>query len=267
MPLSMELLRDLRASTRLLFLFEVTTTRHTRLRTIADRLGMTVQGASEYAHGLQADGLLALVSGEYRATKKGVELLHDQFVGLRGFVDRAGRALAFVETTAALAGGTVHRGDRVGLFMEGGSLVAHPARTSPSTGIAVHDASAGELVRLRDLEGIVALRPGRIVIARIRSSSSGKRGVQAATSRRLSRSGKDRVVAALDIAGLVAARDFGLKPRIEFAVLPATVEAAERGVDVLLLVPEERAAEAVQAIEAANAKLEDKIPYESVTFP
>jgi hypothetical protein len=38
-------------------------------------------------------------------------------------------------------------------------------------------------------------------------------------------------------------------------------------VDVLLLVPEERAAEAVQAIEAANARLEDKIPYESVTFP
>jgi len=51
------------------------------------------------------------------------------------------------------------------------------------------------------------------------------------------------------------------------ALLPATVEAAERGVDVLLLVPEERAAEAVQVIEAANARLEDKIPYESVTFP
>jgi predicted transcriptional regulator len=105
------------------------------------------------------------------------------------------------------------------------------------------------------------------VIARIRSSSAGKKGVRAQALRHPSRSGADRVVAALDVAGLVAAKDLGLKPRIEFAVLPATVEAAERGVDVLLLVPEERAAEAVQAIEAANARLEDKIPYESVTFP
>ncbi|MCI4371760.1 MAG: hypothetical protein L3J78_03840, partial [Thermoplasmata archaeon] len=112
----MELLRNLRTSTRLLFLYEVTTTRHTRLRTIAERLGMTVQGASEYAHGLQKDGLLSFVSGEYRATKKGVEYLHDRFVELRAFVDRAGREMAVVETTAALAGNTMHRGDRVGLF-------------------------------------------------------------------------------------------------------------------------------------------------------
>jgi predicted transcriptional regulator len=151
--------------------------------------------------------------------------------------------------------------------MEAGSLVAHPGRASPSTGLAVHDASAGDLVRLRDLEGIVALRPGRIVIARIRSSSPGKKGARAQPLRRLSRSAADRIVAALDVAGLVAAKDLGLKAQIEFAVLPATVEAAERGVDVLLLVPEERAAEAVQVIEAANARLEDKIPYESVTFP
>jgi len=150
--------------------------------------------------------------------------------------------------------------------MEAGSLVAHPTRASPSTGIAVHDASAGELVRLRDLEGIVALKPGRIVIARIRSSSSGRKGARTATSRRLPPSGKYRVVAALDVAGVVAAKDLGLKPRIEFAVLAATVEAAERGVDVLLLVPEERVTEAVQAIEAANARLEDKIPYETVAL-
>ena len=53
--------------------------------------------------------------------------------------------------------------------------------------------------------------------------------------------------------------------RIVFPAI-AAVEAAERGVNVLLLAPEERAIEAVQAIEAANAKLEDKIPYESVAL-
>src|SRR5438105_5505803 len=87
----MELLRNLRTSTRLLFLYEVTTSRHTRLRTIGERLGMTIQGTSEYAHGLEEDGFLSLVNGEYRATKRGIEFLHDRMHELRGFVDRAGR--------------------------------------------------------------------------------------------------------------------------------------------------------------------------------
>src|SRR5205823_1159787 len=185
----MELLRNLRTSTRLLFLYEVTTSRHTRLRTIGERLGMTIQGTSEYAHGLEEDGFLSLVNG----------------------------------------------------------------------------AAKGDLVAVRDLEGIVALRPGRIVLVRIRSTASGKRAGRG-QSRRLPPSTKEFVIAALDVAGLVAAKELGVRPRIEFGVLAAVVEAAERGVSVLLLLPEDRVAEAVRTIEAANARLEDKIPYESTTL-
>lgn len=260
----MKLFRDLRESTRVLFLYEVTTSHHTRLRTIADRLEMTVQGASEYAHGLERDGLLGFSNGEYRATKKGVKFLHDRFHDLRRFVDRAGKEMAFVETTAAMAGNAIHRTGRVGLFMENGVLMAYAGRLSPSIGIAANDATKGELVAVSELEGIVALYPGRIIVARI-SSGTG-RGGSPVTGRRVLREAHDFVVAALDIGGLAAARELGLKPRIEFAVVPAAVEAAERGVNVLLLAPEERAAEAVQAIEAANARLEDKIPYESVAL-
>ena len=112
----MALLRDLRATTRLLFLYEVTTNRHTRLRTIAERLDMTVQGASEYAQGLQKDGLLALVNGEYRATKRGVDHLHDRFVELRAFVERAGRAMAVVETTDEAAVSLVALGEQRAIY-------------------------------------------------------------------------------------------------------------------------------------------------------
>src|SRR5712691_2859294 len=203
----MELLRNLRTSTRLLFLYEVTTSRHTRLRTIGERLGMTIQGTSEYAHGLEEDGLLSFVNGEYRATKRGIEFLHDRMHELRGFVDLAGKEMAFVETTAAMAGGSIHRGARLGLFMEDGVLVAHEGRASPSTGVAVHDASKGEFVRVRDLEGIVALRPGRIVVGRIRSGSTGRKVPRGVASRRLLRSTRDFTVAVLDVAGVVAARE------------------------------------------------------------
>jgi putative transcriptional regulator len=262
----MELLRNLRLSTRLLFLYEVTTTRHTRLRTIAERLGMTVQGASEYAHSLMADGLLSATGGEYRATKKGVEFLHDRLHELRDFVNRAGREMAFVETTAAVAATSIPRGAKVGLFMEAGLLVAHAGRASPSSGIAAHEASKGDIVAVRNLEGIVSLRPGRVVIVRVRSGMSGRRVTPSSSASRLLRRARTSIVAGLDVVGVVTARQLGLKPRIEFGVLPATVEAAERGMDVLLVLPEERAGEAIRAIEEANAKLEDKIPFESVTL-
>jgi putative transcriptional regulator len=263
----MTILRDLRESTRMLFLHEVTSNRHTRLRTIADRLGMTVQGASDYAHDLEADGFLAIADGEYRATKKGIAALQEKVRELRGLVDRMGRSLAFVETTAAFAGARVRRGDRVGLFMEGGQLLAYPGRESPSTGVAGRDAERGEDLPVRQLEGIVALHPGRIVLARVPSiSEGGSPAVDREKGRRLVRRAGNSVVAAVDVAGLAAARALGLKPRIEFGVVEASIDAAVRGVDVLLVVPEERAAETVEALEAANAKLEEKIAYESVNL-
>lgn len=263
----MKLLRDLRESTRLLFLYEVLANRHTRLRTVAERLGMTVQGASDYLKGLEEDGLLTTVDGEYRATKKGVEFLLSRVRELRAFVEQAGRTMAFVETTAALAGSGVHRGDRVGLFMEDGHLVAYPNRSSPSSGIADEDASKGEDVAVRDLEGIVALHPGKITIGRVPSTrSGGSKAIDPAAARRALARRRGAVSATMDVAGLVAARRLGLRPRIEFAALAGALEAAERGMDVILLVPEERATEAVQAIEAANARLEEKIPYESLAL-
>ncbi len=261
---SMNVLRDLRESTRVLFLHEVTANRHTRLRTIAEPLGMTVQGASDYAHRLEADGLLTHRGGEYRATKKGIQFLQSRLRELRAFVDQAGRSMAFVETTAALAGSAIRRGDRLGLFMEDGHLVAYPNREAPSTGVAAEEADRGDEIAVRGLEGIVTLHPGRITIARI--PAGGARKLAPSAARRLAARGRNAIVAAMDIPGLTVARQLGLRPRIEFAVFAAAVEAAERGVNVLLLLPEDRVAEAVQTIEAASAKLEDKIPYESVAL-
>ncbi len=262
----MNLLRDLRESTRTLFLHEITSNRHTRLRTIAERLGMTVQGAADYAHALQDDGLLVVEGGEYRATKKGIDLLQGRLRELRAFVEQASRSTAFVETTTALAGGPIRRGDRVGLFMEGGYLVAHPERASASVGLAAEDAAKGDDVAVRGLEGIVALSPGRITVARVPTSRVAARRVTPATSRRLLERSRHAVVATMEIEGLMAARRLHLRPRIEFAPLAGTVAAAERGMNVFLLVPEGRATEAIEAIEAANARREDKIPYESVAL-
>lgn len=262
----MNVLRDLREGTRVLFLHEVTANHHTRLRTIADRLGMTVQGASDYAHGLESDGLLVVAAGEYRATKKGIDLLQARLRELRAFVDQASHSTAFVETTMALAGAAIRGGAKVGLFMEGGYLVAYPRRASTSVGVATEDAAKGEDVAVSNLVGIVGLQPGRITIGRIPSSRTTARHLSPESCRRVLQKCTGAVVAMMDVEGLMAARRLRLRPRIDFAPLAGTVAAAERGMDVLLLVPEGRAAEAIDAIEAANARREDKIPYESVAL-
>lgn len=262
----MNVLRDLRESTQVLFLHEVTANRHTRLRTIAERLEMTIQGAADYAHRLEGQGLLVVADGEYRSTMKGIQYLQVRVRALRAFVERAGRSMAFVETTAAMAGTAVHRGDRLGLFMEGGYLVAYPERTSASTGVAADDAMKGDRIAVRALEGIVALRPGRVTVVRIGSTTPSPGKQAAFSTRKVRQRARGAIVATMDVPGLAAARRLRLRPRIEFGVLPAVVEAAERGVNVVLLLPEERAAEAVLAIEAANAVLEDKIPYESLAL-
>ena len=249
----------------MLFLHEVSANRHTRLRSIAERLGMTVQGAADYAHRLESEGLLVVADGEYRATKKGIQYLQLRLRELRSFVEQAGRSMAFVETTAALAGATLRRGERLGLFMEDGYLVAYPGRPSTSTGVAADDAAKGDRVAVRSLEGIVELHPGRISLVRIGPSGppTGK-GATPSTRRILLRA-RHAIVATMDVPGLVAARRLGLRPRVEFGVLPAVIEVAERGMNVVLLIPEERAAELIQAIDEQKAKVEDKITYESLT--
>jgi len=252
------LLRDVRESTMLLLLYEVTSRRHSRLKGLAEKLDMTVAGASEYVKAMEKEGLVRRVAGDYRATKKGVEFLQDGFRALRAFVESSSRDIAIIDQTVALATEDLREGERVGLFMEKGSLTAR-RKSSPSSGLTVAAAKRGDPVWVRDLEGIVDLRPGKISIARL----TAKGGVDKA--RAIVRRRKAHIVAVLDVQAKAIAAKLAVKPGIEFAVVPGSIEAAQRGLDVLLLCPEDRVAEVVAAIEQANARSEDKIPYETLS--
>jgi len=97
----MHLLRNLGETTQLLILLETSLRHHAVQRTIADALGMTVQGVSEYLRAMERDGLVQVVDGEYRPTIEGVRVLHERFRGLRDFVDRASKGLSIIDVTAA----------------------------------------------------------------------------------------------------------------------------------------------------------------------
>ncbi len=253
------LLRDVRESTMILLLYEVTSGRHSRLKGLAEKLDMTVAGASEYVKAMEKEGLVRRVAGEYRATKKGVEFLQEGLRALRTFVESSSRDVSIIDQTVALAAEDLREGDRVGLFMEKGSLTAKK-KGSPSSGIATASARKGEAVWVRELEGIGALQPGKISIARVTARA------RADVARGLVRRRSGAVVAVLDVQAKAIAAKLAVTPGIEFAVVPASIEAAQRGRDVLLFCPEERVAEVVAAIESANARSEDKIPYETLSL-
>jgi len=256
---SVRLLRDVREGTKLLILLEVTGRRYSRLKGLADKLDLTVAGVSEYAKAMGQEGLLQHVGGEYRATKKGVEYLQDRFRTLRSFVETSAREMTIIDRTAALAAEDLAEGERVGLFMEKGTLVAR-RRGSPSTGVVASTAKRGQPVWVRGLEGIVELRPGKVAIARLTAKSTFE------SARRLARRVRSDAVAVLDAQGKSVAARLRVEPVIEFAVVAATIEAAQRGLSVFLLCPEDRVAEVVAAIEESNARSEDKIPYETANL-
>lgn len=255
----MLLLRDIREGTRLLLLHAVTTRRVSRLKGLADQLGISVAGVSEYVKAMEKDGLIRKVGGEYRATQAGVEFLQERFRALRSFVESSSRGMALIDETVAIARDSFREGDTVGLFMENGTLVAR-RKASPSTGVAARTTRKGAAVRVRNLEGIVALRPGKVTVARMGSRTTSTR------ARSRLRTVRRDAVAILDAHGRAVADRLGVARLIEFGAIPATVEAAQRGLDVLLLCPEERVAEVVAALEDANLRSEEKIPYETLSL-
>jgi len=261
----MHLLRNLGETTQLLILLETSMRHHAVQRTIAEALGMTVQGVSEYLRAMERERLVQVADGEYRPTIEGVRVLHERFRGLRDFVDRASKGLSIIDVTAAIAGNEIERGETVGLFMQGGNLIAYARRESPSRGRAIGAAKEGEDVGVAQLEGIVALKPGRISLLRMPAArDGGSRGMDLDRCRKALRRVDAEILGALDAPAMALATKLHVKPDIRFGVIPASIDAAERGLDVALVVPEDRVASVVSAIEDANERLAAKIAYETV---
>ncbi len=264
----MHVLRDIREATRLLILLEITTDRHSRMKSIAAKVGLTVQGVSGYLKSMSGEGLIHRVGGFYAATIKGVDLLHERFKELRDFVERSSREMRMLDICTAIAGSNIEEGELVGLFMEKGYLVAHPGRESSSQGRSLHAAGKGEDVALVELEGIVDLNLGRITLLRIPGArQGGTNNVDVERAKEFISTHRGDKVAVNDAVARILATKLGLEPDFEFASVSASMEAALRGLDVLLLASEDSASEAVSGIEAGNEGLEEKVPYQVFALP
>ncbi len=230
-------LRRAGAASELLFLYECATQPVRRLRTVADRLGLTVQAASHLYRQLASRGLVRTDQGEYRPTVEGVSWLHRALTELEGDLARRRERLRIVRTALAIAGERIPPGARVRLELSDGVLVARRGASAGSQGIARAGAENGELVEVAELSGIVAIPPATIylVVVPTRPPPS-VRDLSAA--RAAVRRFPHGLVGAQGTAAVYLTGRLRLAP-VRFGFAAAALEAVRLGVSVLGFIEEE----------------------------
>lgn len=257
------MLRDLKETTKFLILLEIVSSRPRKMNSISSKLGITVQGTSDYIRAMSREGLVKKIGGEYRATKKGVDLLQERMLELKNFVDSSFRQLEIVDVCGAIAGNDIKKDEEVGLFMEDGVLLAYAGKRSSSTGYALFSAKKGEDLAIKDLSGMVSLRPGRISVLQVPSLQEG--GTHSISLKKARKIVKDITydrVAVLDVVSKALANLLGVRVDFDFAPISSSIEASLKGLDILAIASRKNVPVIVSELEAENSKLEDPIPYE-----
>jgi putative transcriptional regulator len=166
-------LRDLKRNTELLILVHILESPSPRLKDIADKLGITVQAVSQYVAAMRREALLREYSGKLRPTRKGMQLLQEHFGKLKEEIDAVLRRIRVIDRCVAIAGKRIEKGEKVGLIMEDGILMAFPNQKSASTGRAIEGADDGDDVLVGELEGIVDLELGKLLVLEAPSEVDG----------------------------------------------------------------------------------------------
>ena len=261
-------LRGKGESTEFQILLEVMRSQpHVKQKDIADAVGITVQAVSKYFKKLAKEGMLEVGSerADYRLTPKANESLRDYLKSLDGYVNTIKGDLKIERLLPALATQPIKTGETVGIVMKEGVLHAvalnHP--DAEAFGTAATDAEPGDDVGLKDLQGKVKSRQGRILMVKLPSiKEGGSRAVDLAKVQRLYEEFHPDRVGVLGVVGRAVLNKIGLKADFDFGITRATALAAERGIDVFILVVGRMVSRMIEEIDLTNMKHGSNIIYE-----
>lgn len=242
-------LRDLKRNTELLLLAELLQRPSARLKELSEKLGITVQAVSQYLTAMREEGLVRESGGRVRPSRKGMQLLQEHFTSLKGEVDAILRSISVIDRCVAIAGKGISKGDRVGLVMEDGMLMAYPRQKSSSMGDALEDAAEGDDVLIGKLEGIVDLELGKLLVIETPSELEG--GSKGADIARVKQRIEDFSPGLL-VAGDTTGAALLMKTSGEFFTIHAPVESAmsalSKGVDVVFCATHDAVDGIIQAV-------------------
>jgi putative transcriptional regulator len=261
-------LRKKGASTEFQILLEVMRSQpHVKQKDIADAVGITVQAVSKYFKKLTKEGMLAVGSerADYRLTPKANESLRDYLKSLDSYVNAIKGDLKIERLLPALATHPIKTGETVGIVMKEGVLHAvapnHP--DAEAFGTATTDTQRGEDVGLKDLHGKVKSRQGRILMVKLPSiKEGGSRAVDLAKVKRLYEEFHPDRVGVMGVVGRAVLNKLGLKADFDFGITRATALAAERGINVFVLVVGRMVSRMIEEVDLTNLKHGSNIVYE-----
>jgi putative transcriptional regulator len=262
------LLRDKGEFTKFQILFEVMRNQpHVKQKDISDALGITIQAVSKYFKKLKKEGFLEAGSdkADYRLTPKATEKLETDIKNLERYVITIRREMKIERYFPAMATKPIKAGDKVGLMMKKVVLYAVASSNSAAEafGTAITDASRGEDVGLKDLQGKVKLRQGRILIVKLPSiRQGGSRTVDLAKVRKFYDEFKPDRIGVMGAVGRAILNKLGLKADVEFGISRAAALAASRGLNVFVLVVGRMVNRVIEEIDTTNMKSAVDIIYE-----
>ena len=240
---------------------------HIKQKDIADTMGITIQAISKYFKKLTKEGLLEAGSGraDYHLTPKAIGKLHDDLKSLERYVTSIKSEMKIERALPAIATQPVKAGQTVGLIVkEGVTYTVDP--NSPVTeakGIAMTDAAVGEDLGLRNLQGKMKLKQGKILIVKLPSiRQGGSRAVDIEKVQTLYEEFKPDRIAVMGAVGRAVLNKLKLKADIEFGISRAVAIAASRGLNVFVLVVGRMTNRMTQEIENVNMKSAANISYE-----
>ncbi|UCC93036.1 MAG: MarR family transcriptional regulator [Thermoplasmata archaeon] len=259
---NMRILRDLRLSTKVLILYQMVREPGVGQRDLAAILEVTPQAISDYLKHMEEEGLIERDGREARPSVEGFQFLQEHLQELGDFTYQAMRDVNVINSCPAIAGEDLKGGDPVVLELEDGYIVARKGKWGPSTGVASRDTKKGEDLAVTELQGIIEFTSGSVHVIALPSALEGGTSVMDEKALKVQVEGIDPdVVAAADPVGVVAAGKLGLEVDIYFGVDRATVDAALRGLDVLVLGGRDTVNDVVDAVRAHNDRSETRIEY------
>lgn len=238
---------------------------HVKQKHISETLGITIQAVSKYFKKLAREGLLEVGSerADYRLTPKAVSVLHEDLKGLERYVTNTKNEMKVERALPAIATQPIKAGDEVGLIMKAGVIYTVSPSTSDAKGTAIEDALPGEDLGLKNLEGKLKVKEGRILIVKLPSiRRGGSRAVDLAKVKFFYDEFKPDRIGVMGAVGRAVLNKLGLKADLEFGISRAAAIAASRGLNVLVLVVGGMTNRMTEEIENVNLRNASSIRYE-----
>lgn len=258
---TMKILREKGKMTKFLVLYKSAVEKPNKLADLASELNMTEQAVSNYISEIEDEGLIDRSGGAYRPTSKGLKLVRDVISDLNTFLDEAKGNIDFISTCIAIASEDIREGERIGLFMKDGFLHASTKEMS-STGTALHNASEGEPIKVGGLEGIIDMELGKIWILPVNLEIDSEK-----IQKKLKEIEYDKLATKGEMPFGIC-NSLEISPNIEFAPLEASISAAEKGLNTLVMIPKKNLNNVIEKLNSRNKGREEeyKIKYKVINI-